>query len=200
MSVIFFCFFFPQGTVTLRRLSLAEGPVHLGDLYGNRFEIIVRCHNDEDKPPPPQRHKATHKDGHKDGHKDTRTNEDPVPTATAATAATAAVLSLLQSRMKCVQSHGFLNYYGLQRLGNSNISSWRIGQCVLKQQYNRAVLLVRAKTRNKTKNLVARSGCPMHAPDQNCTLLTLFLLVLSFSSKKKYIIFSGVARAGKRKQ
>jgi len=164
---------------------LAEGPVHLGDLYVNRFEIIVRCHNDKDKPPPPQRHKEAHKDGHKEAHKDTHTNENPVTTTTAATAATAAVLSLLQSRMKCVQSHGFLNYYGLQRLGNSNISSWRIGQCVLKQQYNQAVLLVRTKTRNKTKNLVARSIVRCMLPIKHCTLLTLFLLVLSFSQKKK---------------
>ena len=170
--------------------------MHLGDLYGNRFEIIVRCHNDEDKPPPPQRHKAAHKDGHKDAHKDTHTNEDPVPTATTATAATAAVLSLLQSRMKCVQSHGFLNYYGLQRLGNSNISSWRIGQCVLKQQYNQAVLLVRTKTRNKTKNLVARSI--VHAPDQTLHTVNLVFVGPLFLSKK--YCCSGVARTGKRKQ
>jgi len=66
----------------------ADAPLKLGELYGNRFEIVLR---------------------------DVSVGADALATA-----------------MSCLQTRGFINYFGLQRFGSTSIASHHVGIAILK--------------------------------------------------------------------
>lgn len=78
---------------------VAKGPLCLGDLKGNRFELILRDLSGA-------------------------TNEEIV------------------RELEFFQSRGFLNYFGLQRFGQSSVSSHAIGIALLRNDWQGAIALI----------------------------------------------------------
>lgn len=83
----------------LSTFRVATGPLNLGDLRGNRFELVIRDLG-----------------GASDGE--------------------------IEREMEFFQARGFINYFGLQRFGQSSIPSHVIGTALLRQDWPGAIALI----------------------------------------------------------
>jgi TruD family tRNA pseudouridine synthase len=145
-----------SNSLIIRNLKISTKSIHLGELYGNRFEIIMRCHQKEQA----------------------NGNNNP----------TNKMINLLQSRMPFVSSFGFINYYGLQRLGSSNVPSWWIGRAILKEEYNKAVQYI-LSVRLKEGDDVVQAKMSLNTSVKECLKLMpsrMTLEILLLQNLKRY--------------
>lgn len=110
----------PSGETGNRRLQvgnvqLATHPLSLGDLVGNRFELVIR---------------DVHLNCPTGRHEDSM---DPL---------NASVQTMLRGLIEGFAAHGFINYYGLQRFGTSQVASHAIGAVLLRGDYRGAIELI----------------------------------------------------------
>lgn len=97
------------GSVAVGNFSFHSKGLRLGDLKGNRFELVVKEIN--------------------------KTEEE------------------IRPAMSYFTEHGFINYYGMQRFGTSDISTDKIGLCLLKNDYEGAINLILAPRENQFPDL-----------------------------------------------
>ena len=156
-----------SGSIEISNVQLCHKPIQLGQLWGNRFEIVVRCHfNTKEKD---------------DLEKDQKNEKKIFDQST--------LLEQLQHNASTISNHGFINYYGLQRLGNSNISSWQIGQALLLQQYDTAVRLI-LSVRQKESDDIVKAKMSLMTSVQDCLKLMPHRMVL------EKLLLNGLKRYG----
>ncbi|KAJ1531250.1 hypothetical protein HK096_007383, partial [Nowakowskiella sp. JEL0078] len=61
----------------------------------------------------------------------------------------------LNESLEALKTHGFINYYGLQRFGTRSVSTHEVGQAILAEDYSLAVDLILKPKENEREDFVA---------------------------------------------
>jgi len=110
-----------RGVVAVGNYSYHPQGLRLGDLKGNRFQIVVKDIDIDD--------------------------------------------AKICPIMDHFSEHGFINYFGMQRFGTSNISTHKIGLAILRKDFDAAIDLILAPRENQFTDL--RSTLLKYAADQD---------------------------------
>lgn len=97
-------------SIQISNIHYAREPISLGDLNGNKFSIVLR-------------------DIKLDGFEGQIKNKDMHRK----------VKEGIRKRIQAVEESGFINYYGMQRFGTSNVPTHHIGILVLKKDWKRII-------------------------------------------------------------